>query len=623
MKLGLRKFLRFLKYALLFIIALIFLFLLLLSQSFSQFKAFYNETLAGKYSLESAITMISSQNLTGASVAAEQASVNFTSALDELKLVRANWLIKTFVPASRQIDDLAYVDQSGLLLSEAMVRGLRIAGPINEIISKNSHKKFSEFSSADKGLLVKMIYESEPEIIKIKADVDLAAQTLNKIPKFSVLYPVYPKISDLKIKLKAGQELLGAAIPMIRLAPVLLGYPETSRYLLLLQNNDELRPTGGFLGTYGTLEVSSGEIKNLVTEDTYHLDMPVKDTLSMEPPVALKKYLKVEKWFLRDSNWSPDWPTSARDIQNIYGEELKLAKLDNPGFTGIIAITPDFIADLIDLVGPITVKGQTYNKDNFQKLLQYNVEVAYKTDNISSWDRKEIINDIIAELKNRLFNLSLSRYQEFFSLLNRNLEQKNILVYFNNTSYENLIADFAWAGKVKTVPSDYLMVVDANLAAFKSDAVMTKNINYALNFDSAKNSLTAKLKLFYRHNGGYDWRTTRYQSFTRVYLPRGSKLINMAGQAQDSLNVYEDPELDKTVVAFYFTVDPGTEKEIALNYELPAYVREQATQGNYALYVQKQAGRRTNEVQISLDIKNKITKYTSDLLSDKSFNLGK
>ncbi|MCX6797619.1 MAG: DUF4012 domain-containing protein [Candidatus Falkowbacteria bacterium] len=623
MKKALRRIIKILKYTLVVLLGLLFLLLLLLGRSFVQFKLFYNETLAGKNSLESALRFVEARNFNGAEAAVKEAETNFSGALDKLTPVRDNWLIKNSGLFNSQVDDLAYLDQSGLLLSQVLGRGLEIARPLNEILSATNNKNFSEYSPADKNKIIKTIYEAEPEIINLKTDLDAAALSLNKIPKFSVLYPVYPKIKDLKDKLKEGQDILDTATPLIRLTPVLMGYPDSSRFLLLLQNNDELRPSGGFLGTYGTLEVNSGEIKNLVTEDTYHLDMPVQDKLSLAPPAVLKKYLKVDKWFLRDANWSPDWPTSARTIQSIYKEELRLLNQPAPDFTGVVAITPDFIADLISLTGPITVKGQTYNKDNFQTLLQYNVEVAYKQDNISSWDRKEIINDIMLELKNRLFNLPLARSRDLLTLLNRNLERKNILVFFNDNNYENLITDLNWSGVVKKAPADYLMVVDANLAAFKSDSVMTKNIAYTVGSSDSKSNLAAELKLFYRHNGGFDWRTTKYRSYTRVYVPKGSKLINISGEEDNTLNVYDDPDLDKTVIAFFMTVEPGAEKEIKINYELPEYIKNLAEAGNYALYIQKQPGRRTNQLTVNLNLRGSLSKYSTDLLTDQSFNLGK
>lgn len=606
---------RWLKYLLGLVIALIIVLILLLSSSVNQLKSFYSHTLSAKSNLETAVQALSSKNLEAAGASAGKAELEFKAALTELESTHSNFLIKNSYFFRGQIDDLAALDQAGLSLSQAFGRGLSIVRPFQSALLDNQGKKFSEFPGDDKALILQSIKNSETEFANLQLDLDTAAVNLERIPKFSVLYPIHKQIEELRTKVEAGREVLLALRPWLRLSPVLAGYPEPSRFLLLLQNNDELRPTGGFLGTYGILELSGGEIKTLVTEDTYHLDMPVKDTLNTTPPLVLKTYLKVDKWFLRDSNWSPDWPTAAKDIQFVYKEELNLLKQADPGFSGVIGITPDLISDLIKLTGPITVKGQEYNQDNFQKLLQYNVEVAYKDENISSWDRKDIINDIIEELKNRLMAMPLSRVQDLILLLERNLEQKNILVYFNNPIYQDQINDLSWAGRVKKVKGDYLMVVDANLAAFKSDAVMVKSINYSL---KAKDEYKAKLTLHYRHTGGFDWRTTRYRSYTRVYVPNGSQIIGIKGEEAGTLNVYYDPNLDKNVFAFFLVVEPGKEKTIEIEYKL---TNKDLNADNYSLLVQKQPGRRTSQLTVDLDFKNRINKYTSDLLTDKVFDL--
>lgn len=612
------KIIKFFQYLLVILIILAVILIVGLGRSSAQFRSFYSHTLAAKASLEKAVSAISAKDLDSAAKHVQAAQADFSAAKQELDAVQSNWLVRHFYPLRHQVDELSYLDQAGLSLSSALGRGLNIVQPFRLILNSQSHQKFSELPIGDKTKIIDALKDSAGELEALQADLDEASNNLNKISKFSVLYPVYKQISDLKDKVENSREMLGALKPWLGLSPVLAGYPDASRFLLLFQNNDELRPTGGFLGVYGVLEMAGGELKTLVTEDTYHLDMPVKDSLTTTPPAVLKTYLKVDKWFLRDSNWSPDWPTAAKDIQFVYNTELSLLKQPQPKLDGVIAITPDLIADLIELTGPITVKGEVYNKDNFQKLLQYNVEVAYKEDNISSWDRKEIINDIVSELKTRLFNLPLGAAQGLVLLLEKNLEEKNILVYLNDPAYENQIANLDWAGKVKWTEGDYLMIVDANLGAFKSDAVMVKDISYSLD---ARQGDKAKLSLSYRHTGGFDWRTTRYRSYTRVYVPNGSQIIGIKGEENNTLNVYYDKNLDKNVFAFFLTVEPGKEKTIEIEYQLPKALQDKLKADNYSLLVQKQPGRRTNRLNIDLGFPTQSSHYTSDLTADRVFRV--
>lgn len=602
------------KFILWLLVGLIFLALIFIGRSLSDFKLFYSHTAAAKTELESSLQALASQDLPLAQSLAVSAEENFSLALASLDSARDNLLTKNYSLINRQIDELVYLDKAGLALSRSLSKVLQVAKPFAPLLANNQKERFADLSAPEKAAVLAAVYQAGPEIIALRSDIDEAVDNLESIHRFGVLYPVYSDIEKIKEKARMAQEILDVVSPWLGLSPTLAGYPESSRFLLLLQNNDELRPTGGFLGTFGVLEIAGGEIKKLVTKDTYHLDMPTKDKLNTVPPAPLRTYLKVDKLFLRDSNWSPDWPTAARDIQFVYDKEMEILGYDNPGFTGVFAITPDLISDLIAMTGPITVKGETYNKDNFQKLLQYNVEIAYREDNISSWDRKEVINDIIAELQLRLEHLPLSKAQELAKLIGKNLAEKNILLYLNDPQKQSQISGQPWSGELTKTDSDYLMVVDANLGAFKSDAVMIKDIKYEL---EGRDKYKVKLSLSYRHTGGFDWRTTRYRSYSRVYVPRGAILNRIWGNEEDTLNVYDDPALDKTVFAFFMVVEPGQAKTIELEYELPERIAES---GQYSLLVQKQPGRRTNSLSVDLDLAEGLRKFNSSLLIDRVFS---
>ncbi len=406
--------------------------------------------------------------------------------------------------------------------------------------------------------------------------------------------------------------------------PALAGYPNNSRFLMIMQNNDELRPTGGFIGVYGVMTVHNGQIVSFKADDSYHLDMPAEtNKWNLEPPMPISKYLNVKKWYLRDSNWFPDWPTSAKQIKTIYnGESLAINQPVQP-FTGLIAINPDLVAQLIKLVGPVTIKDVTYNADNFQPLLQYNVEVAYKDKNISSWDRKEIINELMMEIKNRLYNLPSNSWGEMLSIISNNITAKNIQMYFDNSDWEALAQSLGAGGEIKQdTASDYLMVVDANLAALKTDSVMKKNITYTVKENKA--SLDASVELSYRHEGGVDWRTSRYRTYTRIYAPLGSKFVSLNGldQTAADFTAEDNKSLNKTVFAFFWTVEPGSNKTISLNYTLPDTIKNQLDNGEYQLLVQKESGQRVEKLQVEVTKQNKRpVRLNSDFSTDKIFTV--
>jgi len=318
---------------------------------------------------------------------------------------------------------------------------------------------------------------------------------------------------------------------------------------------------------------------------------------------------------LRDANWSPDWPQSARQIQEMFQAESQAAGQATPALDGVIAITPDFVANLLRVTGPITVRGESYAPENMQALLQYNVEVAYKDSNISSWDRKEIINELINALKDKLINLPLAKYPDLITRLNESLTRSDLLLYFNDPGREKLTAELGGAGEIKAVSGDYLMVVDANMAAFKSDAVMTKELAYRLN--AVNDRLKATVRLDYRHSGGFDWRTTRYRSYTRVLAPLGSELADIKGVNKEEADFisYDDSALGKHVFGFFWSIEPGQSGEINLSYYLPDELAARLkTNKVYTIFVQRQPGSRIGSLSVSLE-------PGADVISDSPDNL--
>jgi len=401
----------------------------------------------------------------------------------------------------------------------------------------------------------------------------------------------------------------------------MLGYPAEADYLLVLQNSDELRPSGGFVGTYGIAKTKNGDIVNLETHDVYHLDIPVQDIYQKEPPAPLKEYLGVDNWYFRDANWYPDWPSSAQNLEQFFYEEDSLLpeknKINNydGNFEGIIAITPKIIVDLLEQIGPIYVEDTEFNHTNFINLLQYKVEQEYIQLGVREWHRKEIIAEIVKEIKIKLFNLEPNAMYTILNVISKNLNEKNIQIYFKDVELEKLLVEKNWAGAIQNYNGDYLMVVDANMASYKTDAVINRSIGYKVRKNNT-GELISNLALNYAHNGDFDWKTTRYRTYTRVYVPRGSQLINATGMDNSDIKVYD--EYNKTVYAFFLNVEPGEIGNISIDYKLPDDLRQSSISGKYNLYLQKQAGNTVDDLKIDLDLNANIKEfYPNGFLVDR------
>ncbi len=164
-----------------------------------------------------------------------------------------------------------------------------------------------------------------------------------------------------------------------------------------------------------------------------------------------------------------------------------------------------------------------------------------------------------------------------------------------------------WAGEIKRFYGDYLMVVDANLAALKTDAVINRGLDYKIS--QGINGLFSRLILSYSHNGKADWKTSAYKRYTRIYAPLGSQLINISGYSPDQIDTGN--EAGKTWFGFYLIVEPGKIKNLTVEYKLPPAV---ISGGNYELYLQKQPGKEIGQAIVDLNFLNDIKSYSPTTL---------
>jgi hypothetical protein len=618
-----------LKYlSLAFIILFAFSIIVLVSH-FSIIKQAIAYTAQGKTALESALYHIQARDFKNADEFSKTASDNFYSAANKLGDLQNSPLVKYSYIYNNEIENIICLLESLKYISDAAAEGSFMGAEITGLLGKND-LNFSEFSVADKRKILDYFYKSTNKIIALKKIIQSASQEAGGIRTNTILWPIRAQVMDLKNSLSRADEILSKTIPMTKLIPPLFGYPEKADYLVLLQNSDELRPTGGFLGTFGLLEVYSGDIINFDTHDTYHLDMPVKDLVNVKPPWPLEKYLAVPKWYMRDANWSPDWPVASAQINWFYLKENKY--LPKPfsakDFDFVMGITPKFITQLLKLTGPVTIEGVEYNEDNFTDLLEYRVEKGYVKAGESSWQRKEVIGEISKQIKIELFNQPLNKWPVFLDILSKSAESKDIVLSANSQVLQKIIINSGLGGELKETSGDYLMVVDANMAALKTDAVIKRSIDYSI--EQKNDGFYANLRIRYEHNGDADWKTSKYRTYTRVFVPKGSRLIKGAGQTEGE--IYENTELNKTYFGLFLEVPIRKSASINLHYKLPPNI---IINNKYSLYIQKQPGSDIRDLSVNLKFDNKIDNFypnsysalnnskllnwQTDLLSDKNF----
>jgi hypothetical protein len=499
---------------------------------------------------------------------------------------------------------------------------------------------FFKLAPDDRAAALAALSKAPDELNASLSEIDKALIGFNSLPDNSDLGSVVASLRPAVVELETVRGKIAVAAELAKLLPALSGYPAPKNYLLLLQNNTELRPTGGFIGTLATVTVASTMAQDLKVSDVYALDGVGAANLKTVPPAPLAKYLSAPKWYLRDANWSPDFPTAAREVVDIYNQEGGAEKFD-----GVLAVDPTLAVDLLKIVGNVTIGASTFTPDNVTDEIEYQVEKGFDVKGLPVAQRKDILIALATEVFTRVAALPNDKWQLAVNAFVRALDEKHMLI----ASFDPDVAGFAasrnWDDAVHAPANDFLMVVDANLAALKTDSVMSRAVSYSFKPDA--NGLTATVNLTYANHGGFSWKTTRYRTYTRIYVPPGSTLVSSSGaMANDKIldprhtpgTVDTVDELGLRSFGAFLSVEPGETRALSFTYRLPASIVSAAGAGNYSLNVQKQPGTIAVPLTLNLDFGKKVASATppesranwgdgvytqaTDLTIDREFKVG-
>jgi hypothetical protein len=368
-------------------------------------------------------------------------------------------------------------------------------------------------------------------------------------------------------------------------------------FMIFLQNNMELRPGGGFLGQYAIVKVKNGEVTSSFFEDANLLDQRIGATVT--PPYPFKRMLQLKKWKFRDSNFSPDFPTNVEKAKYFY----KLAGGNADHFDGFIAVNAQVFNDVLALTGPISVPGYSaeFNSADGALKLEEFVEKQYILNpELDTQNRKMIMKKMTPMIIDKLF--SLGNITKIADLAHKEFKNRNIMVYFSDSELESLAQSVHWDGKVSTDWSgDYLMLVDANMGAMKTDYYIKREINYELDLTQEKPTVT--LNVTYKNTATYgDWRTSDYHAYLRAYVPKGSTFVErkMVGYP----NIGE--EFGKTYFGMIVHVLIHGQTDGMVKYTLP----DNFDINNYKLLIQKQSG--VGDIPVHVKLKTKNGEFTQD-----------
>lgn len=468
-----------------------------------------------------------------------------------------------------------------------------------------------------------------------RLDTVLAAIDVEAVP--ATQREDFIRLRERLASIRKGFIELEALLPRIG---KLIAIDGEKRYMVIYQNNREMRASGGFMGSYSIVDFRDGDIVAIDTPKggTYDMEGAFYERIVAPEPLWIVNPL----WHFWDANWWPDWKKTASKLRWFY-EHSGGSSVD-----GVIAMTPEVAERLLAIIGPLDMTathGVVIDKDNFWELTQsfaeqkpkghpdYHVlpfvptEASTTPANDPGKEPKKIIGDLIGVIKTELpKRLDKEKFLALSGALLDSLDEKHILFSFDDAGLQNEFERLGWAGRMGKTAGDYLMVVDTNISGAKSDRHIVQEVQHSAEVQE-DGRIIDTLRIVRKHEGvkGEKFSGVKNLDWLRVYVPLGAKLIEAKGFWPPDESLFEkpdpswrhDPDLaaseenfirdsiswtktyneeDKTVFANWVQVDPGMSVEVVIRYELPfRLLSGTGVESTYSLLIEKQPGAKESQ----------------------------
>lgn len=424
-------------------------------------------------------------------------------------------------------------------------------------------------------------------IEEIKTDLEWSFNQLSLAESQFSQNPEVEQISE-------ARNLILQARQGVALLPELIGLREKQTYLVLFQNNSELRPTGGFIGSYGLLTFEEGQLIDFEVKDIYSADGQLKG--HVEPPSDLKKYLGEAGWYLRDANWDPDFPTSAARAAWFLEKETG-RKVD-----GVIGVNLTFAQQILKAVGEIQLPDyqEKINEANFFERAEYYSEINFFP---GSTQKQDFLGSVVRVLFEKV---KTSEEKTWFALAKNiwpSLKTKDLLFWLVEPQAMMISANLNWDGGIKETKcqalserclADYLMVVEANVGINKANYFLKRSFSHQVQIKEDQ-TIQETLRLNYQNTSSSEsFPGGRYKSYVRLYAPLGStlKAIKITNPLTGETNEVSDREIreehNKQIFGFLLEVPITESRSVEAVWELPQKITEGIDK--YLFLLQKQPG---------------------------------
>lgn len=508
------------------------------------------------------------------------------------------------------------------------LKGVSTLTPYADVLGFEGSGSFTGGTAEDRiRIMLETLDKVMPSFDEITSELTLAQQEFSQIDPNR--YPEEIQGKQVRSQLVQVQETMNTSIialndfrPVIEQLPAIAGGKgERKKYLILFQNDNELRPTGGFLTAYAVIYMENGKVTPEKSDDIYELDK--KFNQRIEIPDALGRYLITEKyWNLRDMNISPDFKTSMDQFFQYY----QTVKGEPDSIDGIIAVDTHILTRLLEVLGPVEVAGYgTFSAENdphcdCPQVVYALSEIITKPTPYLREDRKGILGPMMQAILTKTYTANKQQWPQLFELAWKNLEERHVQMYFLEDKFQAAAEKINAAG-IMTPPeeSDFLAIIDANLGGAKSNLFTNYEVEQIVSAPE-NGKITKTVEITYKNTRKADncnleagklCLNSTLQDWNRLYLPLGSELVDAQGFSNEP-KVYDENGF--TVVDGFFSLEPLGVAKIKVTYTVPYTDTE-----TYTVKLWKQGGLETIPTLMDVTGGQEKIELTKDMVYTTDF----
>ena len=442
---------------------------------------------------------------------------------------------------------------------------------------------------------VRLAYE---KLSSIQASLDRVDLNIDSNEKENIIERYSNKLREIRSEMSIQQQLQ----PIL---PSLTGESSRKTYAVIFQNNQELRPTGGFIQAVALLNFDNGMLISHKVYSVYDLDRKLPGEII--PPADLKKYLGEEKWYLRDSNWNPDFPTTSKQIGWFLNKSLGV------DIDGVIATNLFVFKDILKATGPIDLPeyNEVITHKNIFERMEFHSEVVL-VDSPNSIDYSVAIFE---GLINKIIKVDREKIPTLLSSFKTSLNDNQMLISVLEKSDQSVLNSLGWTGgliepqcptKLSVVDCevDVFTQVETNIGINKANYYLNRKIGHNIKIDREK--VVHKRKIIFKNNAkSNSWPKGTYKSYQRFYIDESSVLdrVLINGSSLISKQISE-----KKVGGFKeigIRVDVPIQKQVVveIEYSTPHDFKDNFS---YVFFNQRQPGTYRDSLAVTLE-------YESDM----------